>query len=234
LHTVTVGVSFENLTTYGKGIGASYFVSPGILFSKLFHRRPKSKAPRPSPSNGDEDDGVSGKKRKKKSTPTRKLIDGFSGVVQPGEMCLVLGRPGSGCTTFLRTISGYDEGFDKVEGDVKFGNFGMKEMKRFYRGEVAFNGKSGDGSAVGGGFYHRRGLITVPLFFFSAQQRRRISTSPLSPSNRLWNSQSHAARHEQTSDNQVKVETSSSRLSWRCSVRCLDWPGCLIQRSATT
>jgi len=132
-----VGVSFENLTTYGKGIGASYFVSPGILLGKLFHREPKAKSPALS-RTVDDADGED-KKTKKKRKPTRKLIDGFSGVVQPGEMCLVLGRPGSGCTTFLRTISGYDEGFEKVEGDVRFGNFGMKEMKRFYRGEVAFN-----------------------------------------------------------------------------------------------
>jgi ABC-type multidrug transport system ATPase subunit len=68
-------------------------------------------------------------------------------------MCLVLGRPGSGCTTFLRTISGYDEGFDKVEGDVRFGNFGMKEMKRFYRGEVAFNGESGRWVCDSGEFF---------------------------------------------------------------------------------
>ncbi|KAF2675667.1 hypothetical protein K458DRAFT_471249 [Lentithecium fluviatile CBS 122367] len=30
----------------------------------------------------------------------------FCGVVQPGEMLLVLGRPGSGCSTFLKTIAG--------------------------------------------------------------------------------------------------------------------------------
>jgi ATPase subunit of ABC transporter with duplicated ATPase domains len=31
-----------------------------------------------------------------------KILDDFRGVVQPGEMVLVLGRPGSGCTTFLK------------------------------------------------------------------------------------------------------------------------------------
>lgn len=32
------------------------------------------------------------------------ILRGFRGLVRPGEMVLVLGRPGSGCTTFLKVI----------------------------------------------------------------------------------------------------------------------------------
>ena len=32
------------------------------------------------------------------------ILRGFRGLVKPGEMVLVLGRPGSGCTTFLKVI----------------------------------------------------------------------------------------------------------------------------------
>jgi ABC-type multidrug transport system fused ATPase/permease subunit len=35
-----------------------------------------------------------------------KILNGFDGVVRSGEMLLVLGRPGSGCSTLLRTIAG--------------------------------------------------------------------------------------------------------------------------------
>lgn len=35
------------------------------------------------------------------------LLKNFSGIIRPGEMVLVLGRPGSGCTTFLKAVSGY-------------------------------------------------------------------------------------------------------------------------------
>lgn len=34
------------------------------------------------------------------------ILRGFDGVVQRGEMLLVLGRPGSGCSTLLKTIAG--------------------------------------------------------------------------------------------------------------------------------
>lgn len=36
----------------------------------------------------------------------RKILSCFDGVVKPGEMLLVLGRPGSGCSTLLKTIAG--------------------------------------------------------------------------------------------------------------------------------
>jgi len=38
------------------------------------------------------------------------ILHQLEGLVDAGEMCLVLGRPGSGCSTFLKTIAGYTEG----------------------------------------------------------------------------------------------------------------------------
>lgn len=48
----------------------------------------------------------------------RDLIHDFSGVVRDGEMLFVLGRPGSGCSTFLKAISNKREGFAGVTGWV--------------------------------------------------------------------------------------------------------------------
>jgi ATPase subunit of ABC transporter with duplicated ATPase domains len=39
------------------------------------------------------------------------ILRDFEGVVNSGEMLLVLGRPGSGCTTFLKAIAGDAHGF---------------------------------------------------------------------------------------------------------------------------
>ena len=36
----------------------------------------------------------------------KKILNSFDGLVKSGEMLLVLGRPGSGCSTFLKTIAG--------------------------------------------------------------------------------------------------------------------------------
>ncbi|SPN99046.1 probable ABC transporter [Cephalotrichum gorgonifer] len=68
------------------------------------------------------------------------LLDNFRGVVKPGEMVLVLGRPGSGCTTFLKTISNHRYGYTGVTGDVMYGPWNAKEFLR-YRGEAVYNGE---------------------------------------------------------------------------------------------
>jgi len=66
------------------------------------------------------------------------LLDGFRGVCKPGELVLVLGKPGSGCTTFLRSIANQRYGYTDVSGDVSYGPFTAKEFKA-YRGEAVYN-----------------------------------------------------------------------------------------------
>lgn len=44
------------------------------------------------------------------------ILKDFRGVVKPGEMVLVLGRPGSGCTTFLKVIANQRFGYTGVDG----------------------------------------------------------------------------------------------------------------------
>ncbi|EAT88972.2 hypothetical protein SNOG_03767 [Parastagonospora nodorum SN15] len=68
---------------------------------------------------------------------TRTLIHDFSGVVKDGEMCLVLGRPGSGCSTFLKAIANNRESYASVEGDVSYGGISAEKQKKQFRGEMA-------------------------------------------------------------------------------------------------
>jgi ATP-binding cassette subfamily G (WHITE) protein 2 (SNQ2) len=66
------------------------------------------------------------------------LLDNFRGVCKPGEMVLVLGKPGSGCSTFLRAIANQREGYTGVTGDVRYGPWTAKEFNQ-YRGEAVYN-----------------------------------------------------------------------------------------------
>ena len=66
------------------------------------------------------------------------IIKNFRGVTKPGEMVLVLGRPGSGCTTFLRAISNQRSGFTRINGDVLYGPFDSKTFAKTYRGEAVY------------------------------------------------------------------------------------------------
>jgi ATP-binding cassette, subfamily G (WHITE), member 2, SNQ2 len=74
-----------------------------------------------------------------KPPPTRDLIRDFTGSVRDGEMMLVLGRPGSGCSTFLKVIANQRESFAGVDGVVSYGGISAEEQKKSYRGEVNYN-----------------------------------------------------------------------------------------------
>ncbi|KAF2266390.1 ABC drug exporter AtrF [Lojkania enalia] len=70
---------------------------------------------------------------------TRTLIHDFSGVVRDGEMMLVLGRPGSGCSTFLKAIANDRGGYAAVTGDVSYGGISAEKQRKYFRGEVNYN-----------------------------------------------------------------------------------------------
>lgn len=80
------GVSFHNLNVSGLRLAdeyqhtaASYLLIIPKFFARLF---------------------------RKQDTTRAHLLHDFCGILQHGEMLLVLGRPGSGCSTFLKVIAG--------------------------------------------------------------------------------------------------------------------------------
>lgn len=54
-------------------------------------------------------------------------------------MCLVLGCPGAGCSSFLKTIANCRDGFEKVNGNVLYAGITAEEMQTYYKGEVVYN-----------------------------------------------------------------------------------------------
>ncbi|RBR24283.1 uncharacterized protein FIESC28_02773 [Fusarium coffeatum] len=107
-----LGVSWTNLTV--KGLGADVNFNENVL-SQLypFHK-----------SN--------------KTEPIKTIIDNSNGCVKPGEMLLVLGRPGSGCTTLLNILANNCRGYEEVSGDVHYGSMMADEAKQ-YRGQIIMN-----------------------------------------------------------------------------------------------
>ena len=67
------------------------------------------------------------------------ILKSFRGVVRPGEMVLVLGRPGSGCTTFLKVIANQRFGYTSIDGEVLYGPYDPKTFAKYYRGEAVYN-----------------------------------------------------------------------------------------------
>lgn len=69
------------------------------------------------------------------------ILKDLRGVVKPGEMVLVLGRPGSGCTTFLKVIANQRFGYTSIDGEVRYGPYDAKSFGERYRGEAVYNGE---------------------------------------------------------------------------------------------
>ncbi|CAG8927351.1 unnamed protein product [Penicillium salamii] len=76
--------------------------------------------------------------RRSKEMPTRTILENSHGCVKPGEMLLVLGRPGSGCTTLLKMLSNKRAGYSSIDGDVWFGSMNHQEAEN-YRGQIIMN-----------------------------------------------------------------------------------------------
>jgi ABC-type multidrug transport system ATPase subunit len=73
-----------------------------------------------------------------KNTPMKTIIESSYGCVKPGEMLLVLGRPGAGCTSLLSMLSNHRLGYAEVNGDVHFGSMTADDAQD-YRGQVIMN-----------------------------------------------------------------------------------------------
>ncbi|KAI1461133.1 ABC-2 type transporter [Annulohypoxylon moriforme] len=119
------GVIFRNLTVKGVGLGASLQPTIGDLFLGLprFMKNLLTKGPKAAFAK----------------PPVRELLSNFNGCVRPGEILLVLGRPGSGCTTFLKTFCNQRAGYEEVLGDVTYGGTDAKRMAKDFRGEIIYN-----------------------------------------------------------------------------------------------
>lgn len=83
------------------------------------------------------------KNKNKEDSSTFQILKPMDGCIDPGELLVVLGRPGAGCTTLLKSISVNTHGF-KLSPDTKisYNGFSNKEIKNHYRGEVVYNAES--------------------------------------------------------------------------------------------
>ncbi|KAH3902153.1 uncharacterized protein SCDLUD_001966 [Saccharomycodes ludwigii] len=113
------GVAFKDLTAIGIDASAAYGPSVSEMVrgwaswpGKLFNR--------------------------KNAVPLRKIIQNMVGVVESGEMLFVVGRPGAGCSTLLKCISGETAELVSVEGEFSYDGLDQHEMMSRFKGYVIY------------------------------------------------------------------------------------------------
>ncbi|THH12068.1 hypothetical protein EW145_g234 [Phellinidium pouzarii] len=112
-----LGVVFQDLRVQGLGSSSSFQPTVGSSINPLLLLQKVQEAMHPR---------------------CRDILSGFEGVVNPGEMLLVLGRPGSGCSTLLKTLANQHAEFHSVEGMLHYNSFTPSQVRKHYRGDVIY------------------------------------------------------------------------------------------------
>jgi len=70
----------------------------------------------------------------------KQIIKNFNGSLKSGELMIVLGRPGSGCSTFLKTLCGELTGLNlNSQSNIHYNGIPQKQMMKEFKGEIAYN-----------------------------------------------------------------------------------------------
>ncbi|KAF2270502.1 ABC-2 type transporter [Lojkania enalia] len=68
------------------------------------------------------------------------ILHDFNGLVKSGELLIVLGRPGSGCSTLLKTMCGELYGLEMDEKSIiHYNGIPQKQMMKEFKGEAVYN-----------------------------------------------------------------------------------------------
>nr|UJH94460.1 Cdr4 [Starmerella bombicola] len=119
----SLGVSFKNLTAYGQAADVNYQLSVGNLPVALFEK------------------GMSWLRESRGGSAADRveILKSMDGVLNPGELLMVLGRPGAGCSTFLRTMASQTHGFKLTpESVINYHGIAPKEIAKSFRGDVTY------------------------------------------------------------------------------------------------
>lgn len=112
-----LGVAFKDLNIYGSGSELQYqqtvasFLTAPLRIGEAFRK-----------------------------SPSKRILKNFNGLLKSGELLLVLGRPGAGCSTLMKSICGQLEGLEIGEESViHYNGIPLRRMIKQFKGEVVYN-----------------------------------------------------------------------------------------------
>ncbi|KAJ2929810.1 hypothetical protein H1R20_g7294, partial [Candolleomyces eurysporus] len=112
-----LGVAFRDLNVTGIGSSASYQPTLGSVLNPFSIIEEIKTARHP---------------------PLKNILVDFEGVVKPGEMLLVLGSPGAGCSTLLKTMANHTSEYHSVTGSRHYDSITPADLAKHFRGDVQY------------------------------------------------------------------------------------------------
>jgi ABC-type multidrug transport system ATPase subunit len=111
-----VSVVYKNLNVFGSGKALQLQSTVSDLFMAPFRARE-----------------FLGKSERKQ------ILHNFDGIIRAGELCVVLGRPGSGCSTLLKSLTGELQGLETDQSVIHYNGIPQSRMRREFKGETVYN-----------------------------------------------------------------------------------------------
>ncbi|KGO66421.1 CDR ABC transporter [Penicillium italicum] len=73
-------------------------------------------------------------------SPQRRILKDFNGLLKSGELLIVLGRPGAGCSTLLKSMTGELQGLNMdKESVLHYNGIPQPRMMKEFKGELVYN-----------------------------------------------------------------------------------------------
>ncbi|KAH9868944.1 hypothetical protein J1614_008021 [Plenodomus biglobosus] len=69
----------------------------------------------------------------------KQILHSFDGIIKSGELCVVLGRPGSGCSTLLKALTGELHSLEIDDSIIHYNGIPQKKMIQEFKGETVYN-----------------------------------------------------------------------------------------------
>jgi ATP-binding cassette subfamily G (WHITE) protein 2 (PDR) len=111
-----VSVAFKNLDVFGSGTALQLQSTVADMFMAPFRAKE-----------------YFGK------TERKQILHSFDGIIRAGELCVVLGRPGSGCSTLLKALTGELHGLDTDDSIIHYNGVPQHRMCKEFKGELVYN-----------------------------------------------------------------------------------------------
>lgn len=116
----SLGVAYKDLRVYGDMAGSDYQSTVSNSIQKALGRLVNRFRPENTETSFD-------------------ILKPMEGLIKPGEVTVVLGRPGAGCSTLLKTISCHTHGFHVDEqSTISYSGLSPNDIKNHLRGQIVY------------------------------------------------------------------------------------------------
>ncbi|WBW75480.1 plasma membrane brefeldin A efflux transporter Bfr1 [Schizosaccharomyces osmophilus] len=118
IHSRTTGVCMRDTSIYGLGSGYEFLTTFIDIFAAPYRRF------------------------KERQVVKKAILSHTNALANAGELVMVLGQPGAGCSTYLRSVAGETDHYKDTETTLHYDGINAAEMRKHYPGDVLYSGEN--------------------------------------------------------------------------------------------